>query len=86
MYIDKLREQDMEELKDKEENHKNIMTIDNNDEWELYKGLYRKVLERIQNKRIQNKRIQNKNKGQIKLNLLKQGFKQKNLKISGIFH
>ena len=46
----KLREQDMEELKDKEENHKKIMAIDNKDEWELDKGLYRKVLERIKKK------------------------------------
>ena len=40
----------MEELKDKEENHKKIMAIDNKDEWELDKGLYRKVLERIKKK------------------------------------
>ena len=35
----KLREQDREELKEKEENHKKIMAIDNKDEWELDKGL-----------------------------------------------
>ena len=46
----KLREQDMEELKDKEENHKKIMAINNKDEWELDKKLYRKVLERIKKK------------------------------------
>ena len=45
----KLREQDID-LKDKEENHKKIMAIDNKDEWELDKGLYRKVLERIKKK------------------------------------
>ena len=45
----KLREQDMEELKDKAETHKKIMEIDNKEEWELDKGLYRKVLKRIKN-------------------------------------
>ena len=46
----KLREQDMEELKDKEENHKKIMAIDNKNEWKLDKGLYRKVLKSIKKK------------------------------------
>ena len=40
----KLREQDREELKDKEENHKKIMAIDNKDEWELEKRLNRKAI------------------------------------------
>ena len=35
----KLREQDMEGLKDKEENYEKIMAIDKKDEWELDKGL-----------------------------------------------
>ena len=40
----------MEELKDKKENHKKIMSIDNKDEWELDKGLYIEVLERMKKK------------------------------------
>ena len=40
----------MEELKDKEENNKKIMAIDNKDKWELDKGLDRNVLKRIKKK------------------------------------
>ena len=64
----KLREQDREELKEKEENHKKIMGINKKDEWELDKKLYRKVLERI--KKIEKKDVQPAKQGRLKVQRL----------------